>query len=146
MSEEQQQQLQSFAYQLRQMEAQLNAITSQENSIAKVIIESKNAMESLQQFIESKKSKDSEFILPIGAGVLIKITQPASDTSLINVGSDVLIEKNMSEVIKDLESRIKNLETSIVEFQKQRFALEKQVTIGRNHLNSMLQNNNVNPT
>ena len=145
MSEEQQQ-LQSFAYQLRQMEAQLNAITSQENSIAKVIIESKNAMESLQQFIESKKSKDSEFILPIGAGVLIKITQPASDTSLINVGSDVLIEKNMSEVIKDLESRIKNLETSIVEFQKQRFALEKQVTIGRNHLNSMLQNNNVNPT
>lgn len=146
MSEEQQQQLQSFAYQLRQMEAQLNAITSQENSIAKVIIESKNAMESLQQFIESKKSKDSEFILPIGAGVLIKITQPASDTSLINVGSDVLIEKNMSEVIKDLELRIKNLETSIVEFQKQRFALEKQVTIGRNHLNSMLQNNNVNPT
>lgn len=146
MSEEQQQQLQSFAYQLRQMEAQLNAITSQENSIAKVIIESKNAMESLQQFIESKKSKDSEFILPIGAGVLIKITQPASDTSLINVGSDVLIEKNMGEVIKDLEFRIKNLETSIVEFQKQRFALEKQVTIGRNHLNSMLQNNNVNPT
>ena len=146
MSEEQQQQLQSFAYQLRQMDAQLNAITSQENSIAKVIIESKNAMESLQQFIESKKSKDSEFILPIGAGVLIKITQPASDTSLINVGSDVLIEKNMSEVIKDLELRIKNLETSIVEFQKQRFALEKQVTIGRNHLNSMLQNNNVNPT
>tara|TARA_B000000460_G_C21329498_1_gene312145 strand:- start:115 stop:555 length:441 start_codon:yes stop_codon:yes gene_type:complete len=146
MSEEQQQQLQSFAYQLRQMEAQLNAITSQENSIAKVIIESKNAMESLQQFIESKKSKDSEFILPIGAGVLIKIPQPASDTSLINVGSDVLIEKNMSEVIKDLELRIKNLETSIVEFQKQRFALEKQVTIGRNHLNSMLQNNNVNPT
>ena len=110
MSEEQQQQLQSFAYQLRQMEAQLNAITSQENSIAKVIIESKNAMESLQQFIESKKSKDSEFILPIGAGVLIKITQPASDTSLINVGSDVLIEKNMGEVIKDLEFRIKNLE------------------------------------
>ena len=146
MSEEQQQQLQSFAYQLRQMEAQLNAITSQENSIAKVIIESRNAMEALQQFIESKKSKNSEFMLPIGAGVLIKITQPASDTSLINVGSDVLIEKNMSEVIKDLELRIKNLETSIVEFQKQRFALEKQVTIGRNHLSSMLQNQNVAPT
>tara|TARA_B100001750_G_scaffold218738_1_gene205103 strand:+ start:401 stop:841 length:441 start_codon:yes stop_codon:yes gene_type:complete len=146
MSEEQQQQLQSFAYQLRQMEAQLNAITSQENSIAKVIIESKNAMESLQQFIKSKKSKNSEFMLPIGAGVLIKITQPASDTSLINVGSDILIEKNMSDVIKDLELRITNLETSIVEFQKQRFALEKQVTVGKNHLNSMLQNNNVNPT
>lgn len=145
MSEEQQQQLQSFAYQLRQMEAQLNAITSQENSIAKVIIESKNAMESLQQFIKSKKSKDSEFMLPIGAGVLIKIAQPASDTSLINVGSDILIEKNMSEIINDLDSRIKNLETSIVEFQKQRFALEKQVTIGKNHLNSMLQNNNMAP-
>ena len=85
-------------------------------------------------------------MLPIGAGVLIKITQPASDTSLINVGSDILIEKNMSDVIKDLELRITNLETSIVEFQKQRFALEKQVTVGKNHLNSMLQNNNVNPT
>lgn len=140
------QQLQSFAYQLRQMEAQLNAITNQENSIAKVIIESRNAMEALQQFIESKKSKDSEFMLPIGAGVLIKITQPASDTSLINVGSDVLIEKHMSEVIKDLELRIKNLETSIVEFQKQRLALEKQVTIGKNHLSSMIQNQNVTPT
>jgi len=140
------QQLQSFAYQLRQMEAQLNAITNQENSIAKVIIESRNAMEALQQFIESKKSKDSEFMLPIGAGVLIKITQPASDTSLINVGSDVLIEKNMSEIIKDLELRIKNLETSIVEFQKQRLALEKQVTIGKNHLSSMIQNQNVTPT
>ena len=84
-------------------------------------------------------------MLPIGAGVLIKIAQPASDTSLINVGSDILIEKNMSEIINDLDSRIKNLETSIVEFQKQRFALEKQVTIGKNHLNSMLQNNNMAP-
>ena len=50
-------------------------------------------------------------MLPIGAGVLIKIAQPASDTSLINVGSDILIEKNMSEIINDLDSRIKNLET-----------------------------------
>ncbi|MDP3918422.1 MAG: prefoldin subunit alpha [Nanoarchaeota archaeon] len=80
--------------QMMQLEYQFNELNLVKDSIIEVM----------------GTDEGKEILLPLGAGVFMKAIVKDSNSLLMNVGSEVVVEKSFAESLELVESQIKQLE------------------------------------
>ena len=82
---------------------------------------------SIEAIKELGKTKDNtEILSPIAGGIFLKAELKDSKNLIVNVGSDVTVEKSIPEVIEILEKQKKDLSESILEVEKVFNELQEQ--------------------
>jgi prefoldin alpha subunit len=91
---------------------QMRYLEGQANSIQQQMVIAENALISIDTAINSlaelQKSKATESLTPLGAGVFTYATLKSTDSVLIDVGSGVVVEKPIADAAKLLEERREN--------------------------------------
>ena len=114
MSEQERQLLQQQAMELN---AVYNELAKHEKSMMILAQEFAATIEAIRD-LDNKGEMDA--MVPIGGNVLIKTKIRPADKLLLQIKSDVAVEKNAAYIIDFLENRIKNLETNISDLSARR--------------------------
>ena len=139
MSEEQTQQL---LYQMQMLENMFGELTQKENSIISIIREANSAIHSIKG-IDTQSESDS--LVPLGLGTFVKSKVNSNEKIIVNVGSGVAIEKNHTDAINYLESRLKELEIALQDTNQQRQQIAANLEHGKQQMQSLMQKSQ-NPT
>tara|TARA_B100000949_G_C14207463_1_gene418776 strand:+ start:487 stop:849 length:363 start_codon:yes stop_codon:yes gene_type:complete len=118
------------------LESQLNELASRETTLTRAVIEVRNAFEVLKIF---PAKKESEVLIPLGSGLYVKASPPRGDKFLVNVGGNVVVEKELKDTKEYTENRLKGLENVLATYQSQRLELQNRVTTIRNVISGMVQ-------
>lgn len=125
----------SLAVEIRLLESTYNELTARQNLIERLILESRAAIEALSQISELKPG---EILVPIGAGAMLRFPPPSSEKVLINVGSNVVLEKNREEAISLIQNRLKEAESSLNSILAQRNQIIQRLEADRQMLESLI--------
>lgn len=119
------QKINELAQQSRTLELYFNEVSSRESAVNRLMEEARLASTSLQNLSE-QVSLDA--LVPIGGGVYVKSQIPPTNKLLINIGADVVIEKNKQDGINFMEERIKEYELASRQLasQKQQIAIRME--------------------
>ncbi|GEM_PF-901489 len=96
--------LESYRASLEQLQQQRNFV---ELSLKEYVI----AKSSLEAF-ENAENGD-EVMVPIGAGILAKMSVLDSNSFVVNAGSNISVEKDFKGAMETLESRMKDIENGL---------------------------------
>ena len=137
MSEEQseEEKVNSLAVEVRILESTYNELTSRQNLLQRALLENRAALEAIEELSEQKPV---EVLLQIGGGALVKSSPPSIDKILVNVGSNVAIEKTKEEAVSLLESRSKQAEQSVVSLVNQRNEIAQRLESDRQLLQRLI--------
>lgn len=86
-----------------------------------------------------KDNPTSEILISIGNMVHVPVKIPQPYKMVLNIGSEVAVEKDPSSVLNYLESRIKELETSINDITTERMNITTQLERAREQMRNILQ-------
>ncbi|MEM1994514.1 MAG: prefoldin subunit alpha [Nitrososphaerales archaeon] len=126
--------IQRMLLELRALETYYNELTTRETLVARAILDSRATLNALKSIPEGS---DSEILLPLGAGVLMRVKSPKADTLLINLGAGVVIEKNKEYVLNYLTTRISELENALSNISAQKTELENKINSHRAEVNNL---------
>jgi len=137
LSEEQseEEKVNSLAVEVRILESTYNELTSRQNLLQRALLENRAALEAIEELSEQKPV---EVLLQIGGGALVKSSPPSIDKILVNVGSNVAIEKTKEEAVSLLESRSKQAEQSVVSLVNQRNEIAQRLESDRQLLQRLI--------
>ncbi len=127
---------------LRNEELKLQDLDNKINQTFAVLTELRIAKVTLEKLPDS----ETETLLPIGAGILLPTEASNKKKVLINVGSDVVVEKTIPEAIEFLESRIKMIETTLSEMTKMANQTKKNIAVLRKKIDEALRQRQQGPT
>jgi len=127
--------LNSIAVEIRVLENTFNEMTSRQNLLERALIENKAALEAMKGLSDEKPD---DVLLQIGGGAMLRASPPSSDTVLINVGSNVVIEKRREEATAILEGRVREIEKSAMSVLEQRNQIAERLEADRQLLESIL--------
>ncbi|MCD6522991.1 MAG: prefoldin subunit alpha [Candidatus Diapherotrites archaeon] len=102
------------AARLQYDEARIADIERQINTIIATL----NELRLTKNTLSSLPSEERECLIPVGVGVYLPAKLGKESKVPINVGSDVVVEKNISEVLSLLEEREKQLVATIENLQQ----------------------------
>ncbi|MDO8528336.1 MAG: prefoldin subunit alpha [Nanoarchaeota archaeon] len=131
MEEPNEQEKQELMMKLGFFEQQIRQIQQQIQAIEQGIVE----MTSLNSGLEELQGKkDAEILAPIGRGIYAK-AKLLSEELIVNVGSNNLVTKGISETRKLIESQIQKLEEIKVEMNNNLENLGKEIesVMGEKH-------------
>ncbi len=111
------QQLRQIITTLDMRRSQFDNITRQQEMIRASIEEHLRAKETLESY--SKTDEDEEMLVPVGAGVFIRVRAGKNEKAITAVGSGVLMERNMAEISTRLETRIDDIRKTAEELGAQ---------------------------
>ena len=107
------------------LEQNYQALMNRREEILSRLMEIKGTVESVE---ELGKSGGNEVFLPIGAGVLVPVKFDSKKKLIIGIGSDIVLEKGVEEIKKDLEKRMEMFDQAA---QAVRYAREAGIkTVG----------------
>tara|TARA_Y100000310_G_scaffold344870_1_gene460141 strand:- start:4999 stop:5448 length:450 start_codon:yes stop_codon:yes gene_type:complete len=116
-------QLREKYMELQMLEQSLNQLNQKKQTLENQMNEFEALKENLKDIKNSKK--DSPMYSPLGSGVFIKSEIKDTDNVMVNVGSNVVIERTIEdskglvgEQIKELDKMLKQLEKEIKEGMK----------------------------
>jgi prefoldin alpha subunit len=111
--------LQTLQYYLNEYSQQAEIFSRQLEMIEQKRIESLAAIETMKNLVGDR---DSPVLLPIGGGTMVRAKVSDPEKVLVNIGSDVVIQRTNGEAITFLQEKITEME-----------AMEKKVaaTIGQ---------------
>ncbi|UUX92763.1 prefoldin subunit alpha [Methanoplanus endosymbiosus] len=92
---------------LNEISKEAEAYSSQLQILESRRLESVSAIETLNSFSESP---DSTVLLQIGGGASVRVKIEEPEKVLLNIGSDVIVEKNCQDSCTYLNDRVKELE------------------------------------
>jgi len=92
---------------LNEISKEAEAYSSQLQILESRRLESISAIETLNSFSESP---DNTILLQIGGGASVRVKIEEPEKVLLNIGSDVIVEKNCQDSCTYLEDRVKELE------------------------------------
>lgn len=139
MSEEQ---LLQMLQQTKILEQHLADMASQENSLLSVLRETVTAIESIKLL---KEKQDSETLMPIGQGTYVKTKTSSNNKVFLNVGANVVVEKDMDYAINYLEARIKEIQVARQNAYANKQKFENELVRVRNQMNSIMQSRGPKP-
>jgi prefoldin alpha subunit len=99
---------------LQLLDQQINQMQQQLNLLENKLIQLNTLSENLEDI--GKTKKDSEILAPLGAGIFVKSSIKDSKNILMNVGSNVVIEKDIptsKRLVKDQITEVENLLSSL---------------------------------
>ena len=127
-------QLQRMVLELRILESYYNELTARETLIARAVLDSKATIEALKSIPEGS---DSEILVPLGAGVLMRVCSPTVNKLLLNIGAGVVIEKSKEDTLKYLNERASQLEAALSNISAQKAELANKINAYRVQVNSL---------
>jgi prefoldin alpha subunit len=125
----------ALVMEMRLLEDTFNQLTSRQGLLERALIENRAALDALKGMADSKPA---EVLLQIGGGALVKAPPPSTNKVLINVGSNVVLEKSREEATAILESRSKDVEKSLIALVNQRNEIGERLDADRQVLQAYL--------
>lgn len=126
----------ALVVEIRLLENTYNELTARQSIVERVVVESKAALDAI---IGLSDVKPNQILVPIGAGAMLKFPAPETDKVMINIGSDVVIEKSKEEAITMLQNRLKEAENSLNTLMTQRNQVAQRLEADRQLLESLVR-------
>ncbi len=127
-------QIQKMVLELRILESYYNELTARETLVARAVLDSRATIEALKSIPEGS---DSEILVPLGAGVLMRVCSPMVEKLLLNIGAGVVIEKSKEDTIKYLNERLNQLETALSNIAAQKAEIANKINAYRAQVNNL---------
>lgn len=127
--------LNSLLVEVRVLEGTYNELTSRQSLLERALLEGRAALDAIRG-LSGKPSE--EVLMQVGGGAMLRASPPAIKNVLINVGSNVVIEKPREEAVALLEARGREVETTIVSLMKQRNEIAERLESDRQLLQTLL--------
>ena len=125
----------ALVVEIRVLENTYNEMTARQNLLERALLESRAALES----IDGLKGQDSgEVITQIGGGAMLRARPPSTETVLISIGSNIVLEKPREEAVAVLEERSRDIEKTIVSLAGQRNEIGERLNSDREILNNLM--------
>ncbi|WOF15759.1 prefoldin subunit alpha [Methanoplanus sp. FWC-SCC4] len=116
---------------LNEFSQEIEAYSAQLQMLEQRRIESLTAVDTINTI---KENPDNTVLLQIGGGASLKVKIVEADKTLLNIGSDVIVERNYDETSSYLKDRVKEMEAlekkiteSISQLQKQAKEIAKKI-------------------
>ncbi|MER3408284.1 MAG: prefoldin subunit alpha [Nitrososphaera sp.] len=130
------QQINEMAQQSRMLEAYMNEVMSRQATIGTLLREARIASATIQG---TSAESEAETLMPVGAGVYIRTTVPPVKKVLVNLGSDVAVEKSREDALNFVEARIKEYDLAMRQLEAQRQEIAMRMEQMQGQINMMLQ-------
>lgn len=134
MSEEEK--LQAIVAQMKMIEAYLNDIIAREDTVARLIEESRSAIDAIRSVTGTEQV---QALMPVGIGIFMQAAVAPADKLVVSVGSGVAVVKSKEEAIAYVEERMKDLETALRGMSAQKHDLAMKLEQGRAAANALIQ-------
>ena len=102
--------------------------------MARAILDTRATMDALKSI---PQGSDSEILVPLGAGVLMKVCSPTVDKLLLNIGAGVVVEKSKDDILRYLNERSSELETALSNISNQKVDLANKINAYRAKVNEL---------
>jgi prefoldin alpha subunit len=120
---------------IRVLESTYNELSARQNLLERALLEGRAALESLKGL---DGQKGGEVLTQIGGGAMLRSKPPSTDTVLLNIGANIVIEKPKEEAVAILETRSRDIEKTIVSIAGQRNEIGARLSSDRDLLNSLV--------
>ncbi|MDG6990903.1 MAG: hypothetical protein JRM99_05720 [Nitrososphaerota archaeon] len=125
----------ALVVEIRILEGTYNELSARQNLLERALLEGRAALESIKGLAGQQSG---EILTQIGGGAMLRSQPPSTDTVLISVGSNVVIEKPKDEVVAMLEERSRDIEKTIVSIIGQRNEIGARLNSDRELLNNLM--------
>jgi prefoldin alpha subunit len=113
---------------IRVLESTFNELSGRQNLLERILIETRSSLETLSGLTSTATD---EVLIPVGGGILLRGSPPKTDKVLLNVGANVVVEKNRDDATKFMETRANEIEESIVAIASQRNQIAQRLDSDR---------------
>jgi len=125
----------ALVVEIRVLESTYNELSARQNLLQRALLESRAALDSIKGLAGQTQS---EVLTQIGGGAMLRSKPPTTDTVLVSVGSNVVIEKPKEEAVAMLEERSRDVEKTIVSIIGQRNEIAERLDSDRDLLNNFV--------
>ena len=125
----------ALVVEIRVLESTYNELTARQNLLERALLESRAALDSIKGLASQPTS---EVLTQIGGGAMLRSKPPSTDSVLVSVGSNVVIEKPKEEAVAMLEERSRDVEKTIVSIIGQRNEIAERLNSDRDLLNNFV--------
>ncbi|MGB9635999.1 MAG: prefoldin subunit alpha [Thermoplasmata archaeon] len=116
--------VQAYLVQLEEFEKNMNALATQQSYLKKSLEEHMKALETLKNF--STLEKETEILIPLGAGAFLPGNSKNMDRVVINIGANIYIETRMQQAVEMIEKRTNAIQEAIEKISRQMTAIERE--------------------
>ena len=127
-------QIQKMVLELRILESYYNELSARETLVARAVLDSRATIEALKSI---PAGSNSEILLPLGAGVLMRVCSPTVEKLLLNIGAGVVIEKSKEDTLKYLNERLSQLEAALSNIAAQKAEIANKINAYRAQVNNL---------
>ena len=124
----------ALVVEIRVLEGTYNELTARQNLLERALLESRAALDS----IKGLDGNSPEVLTQIGGGAMLHSPPPSTESVLINVGANIVIEKSKEEAVAMLEERSRDVEKSIVSLVGERNEIAERLNADRDLLNNLV--------
>ncbi len=117
------------------LESTYNELSSRQGLLERALLETRAALDALKGLSESNPD---QVLVPLGGGVMLRSAPPDAAEVLVNVGSDVVIQRKREEAVAFLDGRGREVENSILSILAQRNQIAQRLDADRQVLNEMM--------
>ena len=121
---------------MKLLESYYNEITTRQNAVARSIIESRSALESINNL---SQDKSLEVLVPLGSGILTHAQVPPTDKFIVSIGADLAIEKTRTDTSFFIDERIKEMEKAMSMLNAQKLELGNKINSIKLEINKLLE-------
>jgi len=124
----------ALVVEIRVLESTFNELSARQSLLERALLESRAALES----IKGLDGSGPEVLTQIGGGAMLHSPPPATDTVMINVGANIVLEKPKDEAVAMLEERSRDVEKSIMSLARERNEIAERLNADRDLLNNLV--------
>lgn len=132
---EEEERVNNLVGEIRILESTYNELSGRQNLLERVLIETRSSIDTLTGL---STTKTEEVLLPVGGGILLRASPPNTDKVLLNIGANVMVEKDRDYAKKFMEERAKELEESVIALASQRGQIAQRLDSDRRVLQSIV--------
>jgi prefoldin alpha subunit len=120
---------------IRVLESTFNELSGRQNILERILIETRSSLDTLAGLASTKTE---EVLIPVGGGILVRASPPDIEKVLLNIGANVVVEKNRDYATKFMEARANELEGSVVAIASQRSQIAQRLESDRRALQTIV--------
>lgn len=124
----------ALVVEVRVLESTYNELSARQNMLERALVENRAALDALNGL----EGAEEEVLMQIGGGTMLRSKPPTTDSVLVGIGANVVIEKPKSEAVAILENRSRDVEKTIMSIAGQRNEIAQRLESDRQALNSVV--------
>ncbi len=128
----------ALVVEVRVLESTYNELSARQNMLERALVENHAALDALNGL----EGPQEEVLMQIGGGAMLRSKPPTTDSVLVGIGANVVIEKPKSEAVAILENRSRDVEKTIMSIAGQRNEIAQRLESDRQALNSVVSRQN----